>query len=188
MNKEPSESRSSASDSYSDVNLAFDPGARKAQQDWDNYLNTRPYRDEDGQYREGNNPEQSQEQEQNPLDKGIFEGDVFHNKDTEGIFSISATRTIGGKKVYRVTTELPTKSGRVYRASHELSEEAAKDYLSKQAGELIEPGHDRQFADETTGEFIPKTGKEVVADDKPFNITEAANDTSMRVPEKSFVI
>lgn len=82
---------------------------------------------------------------EDPLDKGVFEDDVFYNNNTERVIAVGASRMIGDEKRYTITVETPTAKGRSRKFVREMTEDEAKSYIGSDGAQLIEGGYDRNI-------------------------------------------
>jgi hypothetical protein len=81
--------------------------------------------------------EQAENREVDPLEVGVFENDIFYDKEANAVYSIDARKDMNGESAYSVSTVLANGSER----REIMTESEVKAYLAGK--ELLEPGSDR---------------------------------------------
>lgn len=130
------------------LNQWTDTNSMDSMKDLQGYLEGRPM--------QGNYDEKITQTEKDPLDVGIFQNDVFYDRESDTVFSIDSQREVGGEKVYSISTV--NKNGS--EAKEIMTEAEVRAYL--QGKELVDEGSGRRLAEEGEfqGEFETKSAPE----------------------------
>lgn len=126
--------------------------------------------------RSGKIENEDQPNEDQPIgpESGIYCNDIFYNADTDSVYSVGRKRHIGEEDVYLITAEYKNHDGKNKKAVMEMTEAEAKGYIANRGGTLLEPGLDRNVANEQMY-HIPETKSE--NPDQKSNMVEVSRTT-----------
>ncbi len=93
----------------------------------------------------GQTPRIEEAEVEDPLNSGLFEGDVFYADGTQKVIAIVGSRRVGDVDMVQVATDnvAPNIRGGAHHAVREMTPAQAKAYIAASGATLLDAGHDR---------------------------------------------